>query len=155
MRSVAVQADGKVLLAGEFTSVDGVVVAGIGRLHTDGYLDSSFDPGAGANGPVYAVAALTDGKVVVGGDFTRVNSTLANRIARLNSDGSPDASFISGSGVNGPVWALAETGEGFLLVGGEFTTVAGVQRRNVARLLADGSLDGTYGSGGIAPWAGS
>src|SRR5207248_8917049 len=74
VRSVAVQADGKVLLAGEFTSVDGVAVAGIGRLHSDGYLDSSFDPGAGANGPVYAVAALTDGKVVIGGDFTRVNS---------------------------------------------------------------------------------
>ena len=147
VRSVAVQADGKVLLAGEFTSVDGVAVAGIGRLHSDGYLDSSFDPGAGANGPVYAVAALADGKVAIGGDFTRVNSTLANRIARLNSDGSPDASVISGSGVNGPVWALAETGEGFLLVAGEFTTVAGVQRRNVARLLADGSLDGGFSPG--------
>src|SRR5439155_14447145 len=141
VHSAAIQADGKVLVAGEFTSVDGVVMAGIGRLHTDGYLDSSFDPGAGANGPVYSVAALADGKVVIGGDFTRVNTTPINRLAMLNADGSVANGFRTGAGVNGPVWAVAGTGDGRIFVGGEFTTIAGLPRRNLARLWSDGSLD--------------
>jgi uncharacterized delta-60 repeat protein len=147
VRSVAVQADGKILLAGEFTSVDGVVMAGIGRLHTDGYLDSSFDPGSGANDSVYCVAALSDGKVLIGGMFTHFNSAPVNRFARLNADGSLDNTFISDSGVNGPVWSVGETADGRIFIGGEFTSVAGSQRNNVARLLADGSVDDGFDTG--------
>jgi uncharacterized delta-60 repeat protein len=148
VRSVALQADGKILVAGEFTSVDGVVMSGIGRLHSDGYLDSSFDPGAGANDSVYAVAALSDGKVLIGGNFTRVNNAPANRLARLNADGSIDNSFSSVPGVNGAVWAVAETADEKVLVAGEFTSVSGSQRRNVAQLLANGSVDAGFNTGG-------
>jgi uncharacterized delta-60 repeat protein len=147
VHSVAVQADGKVLLSGEFARVDGVFVGGMARLHTDGYLDSSFDPGTGANGPVYAVAALAERKVLIGGNFTRVNDSLANRLARLNADGSVDGSFESGSGVNGPVWAVTETEQGQLLVAGEFAAVAGSQRNNLARLLPNGAVDNGFNPG--------
>ncbi len=147
VRSVAVQTDGKVLLGGEFTAIDGVVVPGVGRLHADGYLDSSFDPGAGADGPVYSVAALTGGKVLIGGDFTSVNIASINRLARLNDDGLVDASFAIGTGVNGPVWAVAETADGRILLGGQFTTVAGKARGNVAQLLANGAVDDGFNPG--------
>jgi uncharacterized delta-60 repeat protein len=147
VRSVAVQADGKVLMAGDFLSVDGVAMAGIGRLHTDGYLDSSFDPGAGTDGPVYAVAALADGKVLIGGNFTRANNATAIRLARLNADGSVDNSFIPGSGVNGAVLAVAETAAGRILIGGQFSSVGGSQRRNLAQVLASGAVDAGFNPG--------
>lgn len=147
VRSVAVEPDGGVLVAGDFSSIDGVVMSGVGRLHSDGYLDSSFDPGAGANGPVHAVSALSSGKVLIGGNFTSFNNATMNRIARLNADGSVDAGFAVGAGADGPVLAVAETADGRLLAGGQFSSVGGQARRNLVRLLPDGSVDPAFQPG--------
>lgn len=147
VRSVAVQNDGKVLIGGEFTSVDGVVLPGIARLHVDGYLDSSFNPGAGPNGAVCVVKALEDGKVLAGGTFTQVNTATANRLVRLNTDGSVDGTFATGSGPNGPIWTIAEMEDGRVVIGGEFTSISGQARKNVARLLPDGSVDPEFNPG--------
>src|SRR5436190_7759521 len=105
--SVAVAPDGKVLIAGDFTLVNGTNRNRIARLNQDGSLDTGFDPGAGANAIVYAVAAQPDGKALIGCDFTTYNRTNRNRIARLNLDGSLDTSFEPGLGPNNTVFALA------------------------------------------------
>ena len=84
----------KVLLAGAFTTVGGMTLNGIARLNANGTPDLAFNPGLGANATVYAMALQTDGKIVIGGDFTAVNgNTNYNHIARLNTDGSVDTSF--------------------------------------------------------------
>ena len=90
VRCVAVQPDGKVLLAGYFSIFNGVTRKGIVRLQADGTVDSGFNPGSGVNTPdAYPILCLTrqsDGKALIAGNFTQLNGTNINRIARLNSD---------------------------------------------------------------------
>jgi hypothetical protein len=86
--ALAVQADGKVLLGGVFTAVNGQVRNRIVRLNNDGSLDTVFGQGlSGANNSVVALALQGDGKVLVGGTFTSINGVARNRVARLNPDG--------------------------------------------------------------------
>src|SRR5207245_2680595 len=58
----------------------------IARLNADGTLDMSFDPGAGANGRVYALAVQSDGRIVLGGIFTSINGIARSGLARLLGD---------------------------------------------------------------------
>ena len=81
--SIVVQPDGKILIGGSFTSVNGTNRNHIARLNADGSLDSSFNPGTGANGIVRSLALQPDGKVLVGGDFTTVNGVVRPHVARL------------------------------------------------------------------------
>jgi hypothetical protein len=47
VRSLALQSDGKIIIAGKFDQLNGVPRAKIGRVNADGTLDASFDPGTG------------------------------------------------------------------------------------------------------------
>jgi uncharacterized delta-60 repeat protein len=149
---VAVQVDGKILIAGTFTTVDGAVRGGIARLNADGTTDYTFMNGlSGANNNVSSVAVQNDDKVLIVGDFTAVNGVSRRGIARLNPDGSLDGGFQDGlSGVeylNGCcafVNSLAVQSDSKVLIGGRFTTVNGVGRTNIARLNSDGTLDANF-----------
>ncbi|HPI53921.1 MAG TPA: delta-60 repeat domain-containing protein, partial [Chitinophagaceae bacterium] len=96
--SMAYQTDGKILIAGTFTQVNGVSRNRIARLMHDGSLDTSFHVGSGANQSLWTVVLQPDGKMLIGGGLSSYNGVSRNRIARLNSDGSIDASFDPGSG---------------------------------------------------------
>src|SRR6185503_18579023 len=61
-----------------------------------GDVDLSFDPGSGVNGRVTAVVVQPDGKVIIGGAFSTVKGLLRANLARLNADGSGDATFEPG-----------------------------------------------------------
>ncbi|MCI0746199.1 MAG: hypothetical protein L0Y58_12405 [Verrucomicrobia subdivision 3 bacterium] len=135
--AVALQPDGKVLIGGWFTTVNGTNRNNIARLNADGSLDGSFNPGTGVSGQVFSISLQPDGKVLVGGLFTSVNGTNRNNIARLNANGSLDSSFNPGTGANGVVGSIALQSDGNVLIGGDFTTVNGVVRPRVARLYGD------------------
>jgi uncharacterized delta-60 repeat protein len=139
VRSMAVQADGKLLIGGQFTMVNGVARNYIARLNSDGSLDTGFNPSA--NDGVYSMALQADGKLLIGGGFYTVNGVARNRIARLNSDGSLDTSFNPGTGANSSVYAVVIQQDGKVVIGGYFTSVSGVGRKNIARLNSDGSMD--------------
>ena len=96
----------KVLIGGGFTAVNGVQRNGIARLNTDGSIDTTFNPGNGANGPVYSVALQLDGTILIGGDFTSFDGILVNRIARLLADGQLDLNYQTGLGPDGPVFSV-------------------------------------------------
>jgi uncharacterized delta-60 repeat protein len=145
--AVSQQADGKALIGGSFTSINGTARNYIARLNADGSLDTGFDPGAGANDTVYAVSQQADGKVLIGGSFTSINGTDRNRIARLNADGSLDTGFDPGTGANNIVYALSQQADGKVLIGGDFTGVNDTTRNNIARLNDDGSLDTGFDPG--------
>lgn len=81
--SIVIQDDGKILIGGDFTSYNGTPRNRIARLNVDGSLDTTFDPGAGANNVVNSIAIQSDGKILIGGDFTSYNGTTRNRIARI------------------------------------------------------------------------
>jgi uncharacterized delta-60 repeat protein len=83
VNTIALQADGKILIAGFFHTYDGVPRIRIARLNTNGSLDSSFDPGAGADSTIRSIALQSDGKVIIGGDFISYDGTPRNYIARL------------------------------------------------------------------------
>jgi uncharacterized delta-60 repeat protein len=148
--AVAVQADGKILVAGSFTQMNGSPRGRIARLNADGTLDSGFAAsGDGFNGQVTALAVQADGKIVVGGAFTQYSGTARNRIARLNADGTLDTGFNPGSAANDVVWAIALQADGKAVIGGAFTSFNGTARNRVARLNTNGSLDtGIAFSGG-------
>ena len=158
---VAVQPDGKIVVAGNFTMLGGggtgtTPRSYIGRLHPDGSLDTTFDPGA--NSYVSALAVQPDGKILVGGFFTMLGgggtgTSPRSYIGRLHPDGSLDTTFDPGA--NSYVYALAVQPDGKILVGGAFTTLGGggtgtSPRSSIGRLHADGSIDATFDPGANA-----
>lgn len=140
--SVAVQEDGKILLGGYFTMVNGAQRNYLARLLADGSLESTatFNPGSGANeNALVSIAVQADGKILIGGSFTAFNGSPANRIARLNADGSLDSSaaFDPGSGADGAVDTFALQADGSFLIGGSFNAINGTPRAHFAKLSND------------------
>lgn len=140
VEAIAVQSDGKILIGGGFTQYNGVVRPCIARLNEDGSLDTSFDPGQGANGVVRDIAVRSDGKILIAGDFTTYAGAASNRIALLNTNGAPETSF-NAAGVDGPIHDLDLDGSGNIVIGGQFTHCEGEVRNKVARLQSNGNLD--------------
>ncbi len=147
--AIAVQGDGKVLIGGDFTAVNGNTNFNhIARLNVDGSLDPAFNPGTGANGSVRSIVVQLDGKVLLGGLFTGVNgNTNFNHIARLNMDGSLDSSFTPGLGANDVVYGIALQNDGRIMLGGAFIQCSGVTRNGITRLNPDGTVDPTINFG--------
>jgi uncharacterized delta-60 repeat protein len=134
---IAVQNDGKVILAGNFTTVNGVNLNRIARLNTDGNVDTGFNPGTAANAAIRSVSIQSDGKIIIGGDFTTYNGIVVNRIARLHTDGSLDNTFMQGSGTNGSVLSSKIQNDGKILICGTFTLYNNVSKRRFLRLDND------------------
>ena len=88
-----------------------------------------------------------DGKVIIGGSFTTVGGLTRSYLARLNTDGSVDASYAPAA-PNGRVLSIARQADGKLIIAGTFTLIGTTGRSYLARLNTDGSLDTTFGSGG-------
>ena len=151
VRSIVVYTNGtnagKVLVVGEFDFVGGVSRPNIARLNPDGTLDSSFNPGAGADNVVLAAARQDDDRVVIAGLFSTFDGQVRNFVARLTENGSLDATFDPGAGADAPIRALALDGAGRVLVGGEFTQIDGVGRNRIARLNSNGAVDKTFDPG--------
>jgi uncharacterized delta-60 repeat protein len=138
--SLAVQADGKILLGGLFNLIGGQSRTNIARLNPDGTLDSGFNPGA--NYPVNTLAVQPDGKILVGGNFTQLGGLTRNYLGRLNADGTVDSAFNPGANLS--VYSLAVQPDGKILIGGYFSILAGQTRQSIGRLNADGTLDSGF-----------
>ena len=141
VNALVVQADGKTLIGGAFTSIAGQTRHRIARLNVDGSLDREFDV-TDVDDEVFAIAVQADGRILIGGDFSQVDANTRNRIARLNADGSLDETFNPDA--DGRVRVLAVQPDGKLLLGGDFTTLAGETRKHIARLNADDNLDNAF-----------
>ena len=148
IRSIVEQNDGKIIVGGEFNSYRGVTENKIIRLNIDGSKDISFNSGTGFSSTVVTSIALqNDGKILVGGNFSMYQGIVENRIIRLNSDGSKDTSFNSGTGFDSTVNTIAIQNDGKILIGGSFSTYKGVTENRIIRLNPDGSKDTSFNSG--------
>lgn len=141
INDMAVQPDGKIIIAGQFHSVGGVPRLRLARLNADGTVDTTFDPGTGTDNTVSTLALQPDGKILIGGFFAAYNGTSRTRLARLNSDGSLDTSFattLAASIIINPFWVEAITLQqnGMALLGGSFASVNSTTRSNIARVTA-------------------
>jgi uncharacterized delta-60 repeat protein len=158
----AADGSGDIYVGGSFNSYNSTPdVWAMTRLNSDGSIDSAFNIGSGStagfNGPVGAIALASDasGDVYVGGGFTSYNNTPdIRRITRLNSDGSIDMGFNTGSGAaagfNNFVSNIASAvdGSGDVYVVGNFASYNGtVNVRRITRLNSDGSIDTAFNTG--------
>ena len=148
VNSVIIQPDGKFVVGGDFyITHNGISYPNIIRLNIDGSVDNTLNIGTGFNNKVKSIALQSDGKILVGGDFTTFNSVSENRIIRLNSDGSRDNTFNSGIGFNNFVTSIALTNDNKITIGGSFTSYKGAARNRLIRLLNDGTEDSTFSIG--------
>lgn len=144
VKDLAIAPDGKILCGGLFLGMNGSPMYKVVRINTDGSQDMSFNPGTTVNNDVYTVAVQSDGKVLIGGTFTNIGGISRNRIARLNMDGTLDATFTVGTGASNNVNDIFIQPDGKILIAGNFTTYAGVARSRIARLNSNGTLDATF-----------
>lgn len=152
--------DNKIYVAGKFDSYNGVTQSGLVRLNTDGSLDTSFNTGASGFPVTSTIINKTivdsSGKIYVLGAFNSYNGTSFtgitgnNKMIRLNSDGSRDATFSTKSfyGANDSIlYAAALDSAGKIYVGGGFQTYDGTNVYSIVRLNSDGSKDTTFNTG--------
>jgi uncharacterized delta-60 repeat protein len=140
---IQVLADKSVLIGGDFTTVGGVSHPYYAKLTSTGTAAGggwTANPPGGATGVrVFDFEVLPDNQVMMGGDFTAVQGSTYDKLARLNTDGTVDTTYTStsfGSGIR----SIARLPDGKLLVGGTFTT----PKQYLARMNSNGTLDGTF-----------
>ena len=147
--ALALQTDDKVLVGGNFHTYNGAVAEYITRLNPDGTPDATFNVGTGFKGGlVNAIVVQPNGQILVAGYFTSYNDATQNRIIRLNPDGSPDASFVTGTGFGSGATNVALQADGKILVAGVFSSYNGTTGLGrIVRLNANGSLDASFVAG--------
>jgi uncharacterized delta-60 repeat protein len=135
VRDIYLFNNGKIMIVGSFTEVNGIPRTGIARLNSDGSLDLSFSsPTINMTYGIYSIAVQNDGKILIGGSFTQISNITRNAIARLNTDGSLDPSLTSpfawndfvkkiDTAANSKIWVLKD---------------------NIYRLNNNGTIDGGF-----------
>jgi uncharacterized delta-60 repeat protein len=161
---VALQSDGKIVVAGTVTTSDQTRYFGLMRFNSDGTLDSGFgnhglDAFAFAGNDVASSLVIEpDDKIVVAGYFLSLGMS-SFEVARYTKNGAPDSSFGNGAGyvttdfhniggvgdANANSVALQPNGK--IVAAGDFTNATGNSYFALARYNSDGSLDATFGSG--------
>jgi uncharacterized delta-60 repeat protein len=149
VNGIALQQDGKILIAGNFSAVNNTNRRAIARLNTDGGLDTTFDPGDGVGSQILSMALQADGKAIIGGDFSSVNGFPRQGVARLRTDGSLDVGFAPNSPLfNYPsIYAIALQTNGQILVGGNLSTLTNA----IVRFDTNAALDATFSFNPVAP----
>ena len=149
--AVLAQPDGKILYAGNFLAVDRLSRNYIVRFNPDGTVDTSFDSGGTVDGIINSMALQVDGKIVVAGNFSNAAGQIRQAVARLNADGSLDATFrVNFSPTNAKIAgnSVAVQSNGKIVFTGNFSSslylIDGQARYDIARVNADGSLDTTF-----------
>ena len=146
VRAVAIQADNKILVAGDLFGYNGVVRGRLARINSDGTLDTTFDPGQGFNDTVFSLILQPNGSVLLGGKFTLYkNTTPFVGMAQLNSDSSVDSTYAAAAVFVRPiVRQIAVQSDGKVVISGDFVSVNGSHLPNLARLNADGTVDTSF-----------
>jgi len=136
IQAVAIQSDGKILIGGDFSIVNGTIKEKIARLNADGTLDGSFN--ADVDYTVYAIAIQSDGKILIAGEGYR------NTIVRLNKNGTIDTTFDVDYQKIWSVQSIAIQSDGKIIVGGSFYKVVGEDINHLARLNSNGTIDESF-----------
>lgn len=130
------QADGKIVVGGEFVAVNGVPRNNLARLNPDGSLDNTWDPDV--DGAVFALAI--DGvNIYAGGGFNNAGGNFHRNLARFAQAGDGTSDPVWDPSPDAGVFALALDGAGSVYVGGLFTTIGGQPRNYLAKLSVSGS----------------
>lgn len=141
--SIRVQTDDHIVIGGYF--VDGIM-----RLDPTGAIDPTFN--ATASDFVTDVAIQSDGKILVVGYFNYMNDIPRRNVARLESDGTLDPTFVA-LGITDPFESgfyftrIALQPDNKIILAGVFGTINGADRKNLVRLNPDGTVDCPFDPG--------
>ena len=147
--SITRPSDGRIVIGGAFRSVNGLVRYGLARFSAEGELDPIWQPAVMQTGSATTMLKQPDGKILVGGDFQRMDGLSRNCLARLNADGSPDATFGDAlNGLNNTVTSFVLRPDGKVVASGSFTaTMGGTVRNRIALYGTNGILDSAFDPG--------
>lgn len=138
INSLARQADGKILVGGNFDVLDGQPQPGVGRLSATGLRDASFAAGGSFTGTINSVLPQPNGRILLAGSFARTlpngNGSISN-LARVNTDGTDDFSFGLTTTPNNAVRSLLIEPSGGIVIGGSFSSISGQAAAGVARVV--------------------
>jgi uncharacterized repeat protein (TIGR01451 family)/uncharacterized delta-60 repeat protein len=135
VRAIVVQPDGKIIVGGSFTNVNGTNFNYLARLNPDGSVDTNFNVGFGGNNSVLTLALDSQQRILVGGEFTRFSGVTRSGLTRLNPDGTVDPTINFGTGADGgSVDAITIQTNDEIDVGGQFSTFEGISENNFVRL---------------------
>ena len=159
INSFANQSDGKTIIVGSFTSINGTNINRVARLNIDGSLDSTFNVGTGILGGfllnVNQVVVQPDDKILIGGTFNTYNGNSSPNLVRLNPNGEIDNTFNIGTGFVG-IWDIFATytvnsvtkikikSNGQIVIAGGFSSYNGTNVKRLLVLNADGSIDNSF-----------
>ncbi len=172
VRTVAIEASGKLLVGGDFTGFNGTAVNGLIRLNADGTPDTvsplniPFAFTDIVQPSIHRLLVQDDGKLMIAGQFAltpMVSGEFRASIARLGADGMPDSSFDPGygahsSGANnspGFVTSIARQADGKYLIGGLFTGYDDTSVTSLVRIEETGALDSSFTAPAITLKTGS
>ncbi|WP_316842248.1 DUF5008 domain-containing protein [Pedobacter gandavensis] len=145
----AMQTDGKLILAGSFTSFNGVTVNRIVRLNLDGSVDPSFKSGVGADGDIHSIRYnASTNKFTLSGNFSRFNGKPSSGVVLLNADGSNVDSFIGEQISGGMATFAAQLNNGKIIVAGSFNRYGNYLRQGFMILDTNGKLAVGYNNTG-------
>lgn len=150
VRDLVIQPDGKIVVVGDYSDYNGTPAGYIVRLNSDGTIDGGFTTGIGFNGSPQTLVLQSDLKIVVVGGFNDYDSNPCNAIVRLNSDGTPDTTYISntGTGFPGGTYGMDIQTDGKVIVVGSFNQYNGsFVGNNIVRINTDGTYDATLVTG--------
>lgn len=137
--AATVQPDGRIVLGGGFSSVNGAARVGVARVQANGQLDAGFKARVDQSYQVRALAVQPDGRIIIGGAFRSIGGVPRPMLARLNANGSLDNQFDARMCCANEdlVYDIKLQNDGRVLIGGGFTSVGGAALPSVARLRND------------------
>ena len=135
------QPDGRVVIGGDFLSVGGFNLTRIARLETSGAIDPSFNSGSGPNNSVLKALVQSDGKLIVFGSFSSVNSVPRMRVVRLLANGAVEGNYNPGTNFLGPLDVGLRSDDKLIIVG--HSDVPG----GMLRINTNGLVDSGFHSG--------
>jgi len=145
MNDLIIQPDGKILVAGYSTQYNSEINTNVfksflTRLNTDGSLDTTFQSREEPDKAVRSIVLQPNGKIVIAESILPWITPSQSSILRLNTDGSVDPTFNTGTGADGKVNTMLLLSTGRIFVGGIFSNFNGQPRANLVQLNADGSV---------------
>ena len=146
------QSDGKIIATGAFTTYSGSTRNRIVRLNTNGTFDTTYNIGTGLNQNGNAVAIQSDDKAIIAASsLTNYSgSTFGPGLVRINTDGTRDTTFNTGTGFTAgtlAAYALDIQTDGKIIVGSGATAYSGSTVTRLMRLNSNGTLDTTFNPG--------
>jgi uncharacterized delta-60 repeat protein len=142
------QEDGKIIVTGNFISVNNIDLKRFVRLNTDGSIDITLNMGLGFNGSTNSAVVQPDGKIIVCGNFTSYSTSNIAHIARMNPDGSVDTSFnlSYNSSFYESISNVGVTSSGQIIVSGTESLFRynNQRKKGIVRLNSNGSYDNTF-----------